>query len=146
MAKFLAVFGVLVWASCSIAAACPSAPVQVSLPRLAPLITGLASGGQLYYCMASAQSTRIGDLAPAEFAKNVQICNTSCSYAPMIPGDPHSLLIPMGCGPGWHDAAYLVEPPPAPKGPPTLKLTDPGCKTLVPSKGAPPAPAATSKP
>jgi hypothetical protein len=145
MAKFFALFGILVWASCNIAAACPSAPTQASIASLPPLIMGSGTGGQLYYCMASAQASTVGDLSPAEWAKRAQICNTSCDYMPMIPGDAHSLLVPVNCGPGWHDTPFLVEPPPAPKAPAGLKMTTPGCNAIVPSK-APPAPAASPKP
>ena len=145
MAKYFAVLGILVWATCSVAAACPSAPAQASIAELPPLIIGSATGGQPYYCMATAQASTVGDLSPAEWAKQAQICNTSCDYMPMIPGDPHSLLVPVNCGPGWHDTPFLVEPPRPQKGPATLKIATTGCNAIAPSKG-PPAPAASPKP
>ncbi|HKU68816.1 MAG TPA: hypothetical protein VJP85_13655 [Candidatus Baltobacteraceae bacterium] len=147
MAKFLAIVGILVWTSCGIALACPVATAPAP-PALAPLLVSSAVGGQLYYCMPSSQISKIGDLSPSEWAKQVQICNTSCSYEPMIPGDSHSLLIPTSCGPGLHDLEYQVQPPAAPKAQPgtlTLKMVTAGCTQVQPAKG-PPALAPASLP
>jgi hypothetical protein len=139
MGKYIAILA-LVWASAGTAAACP-VPTQVSPPALPPLLVSGAIGNQVYYCMPSIQASRVGDLSPAEWAKQVQICNTNCSYEPMNPADPHSLLIPTACGPGWHDTQFQVQPPAASKPGPgtlTLKMVSSSCKAVAPSKAAPP--------
>jgi hypothetical protein len=101
--------------------------------------------GQPYYCMPGAQSSRIGDLSPMEWAKQVQICNSNCSYEALSP-DPHAMLVPTSCGPGWHDTQYEVQPPPRPRsGPGSISFKTPACKSLMPSKGSPPV-AASPKP
>lgn len=141
MGRLFAVFTILVWTSCGIAAACGTAPAKTAPPALPPMLVGGAVGGQMYYCMPTTVPTTVGDLTPTQFAQQVQICNTSCAYEPMSPGDPHSLLIPTICGPGWHETPYLVQPPPAPRetvGAPRLRLVDTGCKSLLPSKAPPP--------
>lgn len=105
-------------------------------------------GTQLYYCMPPQTGPgTIGDLTPEEFGKYVQICNTNCSYEPMSPTDPHTLLIPTTCGPGGHDTQFLVEPPAAPRNTLRLHLVDDSCKGLMPSKAPPPPePSPTASP
>jgi hypothetical protein len=148
MAKFLAIVGIFVWTSGGVALACPVA-TQSSPPALAPLLVAGGIGGQLYYCMPAGAPSNVGDLSPNEWGKQVQICNTSCSYEPMIPNDAHSLLVPTTCGPGWHDIQYQVQPPPASKAQPgtlRLKMVTSACKNVPPPKGpAPPAPASSPR-
>ncbi len=138
MAKFFALLGMLIWTSLNAASACP-ALVNAPPPDFPPLFTE-GPGPQPYYCSASQVPQNIGDLSPSEWAKRVQVCNTACNYEPLIPGDPHSMLISTDCGPGWHDRVYMVEPPRASKGGPAVKVVNTSCKDLAPSK-APPAPA-----
>lgn len=154
MGRYFAVIAILVWASTGIAsAACSSAPAvkaPATLPVLAPLMGGIGGGPQLYYCMPSASPTTLGELTPNDFAKNVQVCNTSCDYQPMVPNDPHALLVPMNCGAGWHEPQFMVQPPPPPKADlasTSVKLTTTTCNGLLPSKAPPPpAPAPTARP
>lgn len=149
MGRIFVVFAILVWSSCGIGTACPNAPAQAAAPAPAlPPLLPTGGGPQPYYCMTADLPTTVGDLTPAQFAQRVQVCNTSCSYEPMSPGDPHSLLIPTACGPGWHDTQYLVQPPAVPKaapGSPGVRLVDTSCKSLAPSK-APPAPVPAASP
>ena len=117
-------------------AACATPAPVAAIPQMPPLLPG--GGIQSYYCSASPAIQTVGDLTPADWAKHVQVCTTNCFYEPVSPGDAQSRLMPVGCGPGWHNPVYLVEPP---RPTVTVKtgLVD-SCKGLVPSKAADPAP------
>jgi hypothetical protein len=138
--SFLAVPG-LAYASCT-----PSAPATVA--QLPPLMgAGIGGGGviQPYYCAVSPAALSVGDLSANEWAKHVQVCTTNCTYEPMSPGDPHSMLIPATCGAGYHPTTYYVEPPRfnSQKGKLLKSCLSSG---EVPAKGAPPAPQPSSQP
>lgn len=142
MSRLFGSFALVISLSWGVAGACPAISTSPSgnLPTL-----GL--GSQLYYCANSAGTltngspTKIGDLSPAGWGSNVQICNRNCSYAPIVPTDPESELMPVSCGPGLHDMQYYVEPPPQPKGVTAIKIDNPSCTGLKPSKASPPQPA-----
>lgn len=138
---------VLVWSSSGIAAAACTGTAQAAYPSLPPLMAIGGMNGQPYYCMPTAQSTRVGDLSPTEWAREVQICNSNCSYEAMS-SDPHAMLVPVACGPGYHDTQYQVQPPPRPKtGPGTISFKTSTCKSLTPSKASTnPALAASPRP
>lgn len=143
MGKVFALLAMLFWTSGALAGACP-VPAQVAPPALPPLLASGAIGGQVYYCMPSVAPSTVGDLSPSQWAKEVQICNTSCSYEPMNPSDPHTLLIPTQCGLGWHDTQFMVQPPPPPKNGVRLEIVTSGCRAIAPSKARPlPSPAAS---
>lgn len=136
MRKFSIVLAFLLCATQTAAHAACATPPPMGIPQMPPIVPGI--GVQSYYCAASPAVSTVGDLTPAEWVKHVQICTTNCSYEPIVPGDPQSRLWPVGCGPGWHGTAYLVEPPRTA----VVKtgLVD-SCKGLVPPKA--PAPAAS---
>lgn len=118
-------------------AAC-SAPPPVSIPQFGPVMGG---GIQAYYCSASPGALSVGDLTPTEWLKHVQVCTTNCSYEPMSPGDPHSMLIATGCGRGGGgNMAYFVEPPRQSSNRSSTSLSS-SCATngLLPPKGGTPA-------
>lgn len=134
MTKLLGLLAIMIVGSSGIASACP--PLSTAaVPDFAPL----PLGSSMYYCSASAQPQTVGDLAYADWAKHVQVCTTNCAYEAIAPGDPHSALIPVSCGAGRHAALFYVEPPTSTPGK-ALKLTNPSCNNLAPSK-APPQPA-----
>ena len=136
MRIFSIVLAFLLCASQTAAQAACATPAPLAIPQLPPLLAG--GGIQSYYCAASPDVSTVGDLTPAEWAKHVQVCTTNCSYEPIVPGDPQSRLMPVGCGLGWHSTAYLVEPPRQATALST-GLVD-SCKGLVPPKAPAPAP------
>lgn len=139
MTKFLGLLLTTMIGLSGIAAACPAVQTA-SVPDFAPL----PLGSSVYYCSASAQPQTVGDLAYAAWAQHVQVCSTNCEYEPIVPGDPHSALIPTACGAGRFAATYFVEPPTSTPGK-KLTLTNPACKNIAPEK-APPQPAPSSRP
>lgn len=138
MKNFFAALAALILLSATGAIACPTLPARNVVPLL-PLATGM------YYCATPGGPETIGDLSPDQWLKHVQVCSTNCDYEPMMPGDPHTVLVATTCGAGYHQPLYIVEPPPA-KPVATLRIVDPACKALPPSKAPPPpspAPAAS---
>jgi hypothetical protein len=140
MSRFLGSFALLISLSWGLAGACPFTPsASGNLPVL-------GVGSPLYYCanntglLGSQEPPKIGDLSPAGWASHVQICNKDCSYAPIVPTDPQSDLMPVSCGGGFHDTQYYVEPPPMPKGVTAIKIANPGCTGTAPSKAPAPQP------
>lgn len=139
MRIFCAVLVVLLCASPAVAVAACATPAPAAIPQMPPLLRG--SGIQTYYCAASPSVQTISDITPAQWAQRVQVCTTNCWYEPLIPGDPQSRLMQVGCDGGWHNPDFLVEPPRLST---TLKtgLVD-SCRGLVPSKAPAPAPSPT---
>lgn len=140
MTKFLGLLLTTMIGLSGVASACPPLP-NASVPDFAPI----PLGSSVYYCSASAQPQTVGDLAYADWARHVQVCTTNCAYEPIVPGDPHSTLIPTACGAGRYAALYYVEPPTGTPGK-KLRLTNPSCNNLAPSKAPPPQPAPSSRP
>lgn len=109
MRTFPIVLAVLLCASQTAAQAACATPAPIVIAQFPPLMPG--GGIQSYYCAASPAVSTVSGVTPAEWAKRAQVCTTNCSYEPIVPGDPQSRLMPVGCGPGWHSTAYLIEPP-----------------------------------
>jgi hypothetical protein len=139
MSRFFGCFALLISLSWGVAGACGKLANSSPLPVLVP-------GGALYYCANNAgmldnpPPPKLGDLSQTGWANNVQICNRNCSYAPIVPTDPGSELMPVSCGGGFHDEQYYVEPPPAPKGVTAIRIENPSCTGIAPSKAPPPPP------
>jgi hypothetical protein len=142
MTRFFGALAIVMLISGGIA---PAACLPSSTAANVPSFPVLPPGSIMYYCAASQAPQNIGDLTYAGWAKHVQVCTTQCSYELASPSDPYSPLIATRCGPGWHAATYLVEPPPAPAKSVAVQLKTTTCSGLVPSK-APPQPAPSSKP
>lgn len=132
MRKFLGFLTIAILITGGTAHACPPLSPTTSAPVFAPL----PPWSPMYYCAASQAPQSIGDLTYAGWAKHVQVCSRTCSYAPISPSDPSSPLIEVECGPGYHPASYFVDPPQPPSGKAAISLKSATCNDLAPPKAA----------
>jgi hypothetical protein len=139
--RLLSIFlAILFSAAPAIANASCTKAAAPSLPQFAPLTLRVGGGIQPYYCAASPAAVTVGDLTPIEWGKRVQVCTTNCSYQAISPTDPRSPLISTGCGPGYHSTEYYVELPNFSKQGSNALVDSCLSNSLVPAKGAAPAP------
>ncbi|HLI97840.1 MAG TPA: hypothetical protein VKT72_17355 [Candidatus Baltobacteraceae bacterium] len=140
MSKFFGSFALLLALSWGLAGACPALQNSGALPVL-------GIGSPTYYCanhsdmLDNGNPSKLGDLSQSGWGRSVQICSKNCSYAPIVPSDPNSELMPVSCGGGMHDMQYYVEPPPPAKGVTAIHIANPSCTGSMPSKAPPPPPA-----
>jgi hypothetical protein len=147
MRLFSILLAILFSAAPAIAQASCTKASPPSLPQFAPLVLRPGGGGiQPYYCAASPAAMSVGDLSPSEWAKRVQVCTTNCTYEPMSPTDPRSMLIATSCGGGYHTTEYYVDLPKFSKQGSTGLVDSCIGNSLMPPKGAAPAPSASPRP